>query len=79
VLNITGGQTYNAVSGGTTINVQSDDDFTENYESGFQLTVYNSPGNAIAVVGYDNTTANSTIGNGAGTMKFYIDEIVDNN
>jgi hypothetical protein len=79
ILNITGGQTYDAALGGTTINVQSDDDFTENYESGFQLTVYNAPGNAIAVIGYDNTTANSTIGNGAGTMKFYIDQIVDNN
>ncbi len=79
VLNITGGQTYNAVSGGTTINVQSDDDFTENYESGFQLTVTNAPGNAIAVIGYDNSNANSSIYNGAGTMKFYIDEIVDNN
>ena len=79
VLNIVGGQTYNAASGGTTINVQSDDDFTENYESGFQLTVYNAPGNAIAVIGYDNTLANSTIGDGAGTMKFYIDQIVDNN
>ena len=79
ILNITGGQTYNAVSGGTTINVQSDDDFTENYESGFQLTVTNAPGNAIAVIGYDNSNANSSIYNGAGTMKFYIDEIVDNN
>ena len=79
ILNITGGQTYNAVSGGTTVNVQSDDDFTENYESGFQLTVTNAPGNAIAVIGYDNSNANSSIYNGAGTMKFYIDEIVDNN
>jgi hypothetical protein len=79
VLNIVGGQTYNASSGGTTVNVQSADDFTENYESGFQLMVYNAPGNSIAVVSYDNSIANSLIGNGSGTMKFYIDQIVDHN
>ena len=76
-LNITGGQTY--ISNVSSVIVQSDDEFVETYNSGFQLTVTNAPGNAYAVIGYDNSIANSTIGNGAGTMKFYIDEIVNNN
>lgn len=79
VLNITGGQVFNPSLGTTVINVSSDDDYTENYDSGFQLTVYNAPGNSVAVIGYDNSIANSLIGNGAGTIQFYIDQIVDTN
>lgn len=79
VLNITGGQVFNPSTSTTVINVSGDDDYTENYDSGFQLTIYNAPGNAVAVVGYDNTIANSLIGNGSGTMQFYFDQIVDTN